>query len=294
MISNKNFVKTVISASRRTDIPAFFYDWLQDALTNGVVEIPNPLFPEKKYLVDLNPINVHSLVLWSKDFKNVLEKPLHLDDYNLYFQYTINNYSKFLEPNVPDYKNTINTLYGLLKRYKPEQFNIRFDPVIISTMGEIVPSNGMSEKSRITAFEVLCRDLKVLGMEKCRVTTSYLSLYGHVKDKLKKSGLDLVEMSENSQISFFESMVEIADKYDMQIFSCSSPVIEKVTGINKGHCIDGELLEQLFGGKIKKAKDKGQRAACGCTCSRDIGIYAKNRNGMKCLHGCIYCYVMDN
>lgn len=283
--------KTIISASRRTDIPAFFYDWLQEALAGGSVEVPNPMFPDKKYTVDLRPSNVHSIMLWSKDFNNVLMNPGQLDKYNLYFQYTINNYSKFLEPNVPEYKTTLKTLEGLLKKYAPEQFNIRFDPVIISTKGEITPTYDVPEKARLNAFEQLCKDLRALGMENCRVTTSYLSLYGHVKAKIGKSGLDIIHLDEERQIVFFTQMVNVAQEYDVSLYSCASPVLEKVKDINKGHCIDGELLEKLFHAKVKKSKDNGQREACGCSYSRDIGIYSRNINGMKCLHGCKYCYV---
>lgn len=286
--------KTVISASRRTDIPAFFYEWLQESLAKGFVEVPNPMFHNKKYTIDLRPPRVHSIVLWSKDFKNVLRNPMNLNEYNLYFQYTINNYSKFLEPNVPDYKETLNTLEGLLGRYTPEQFNIRFDPIIISAKGEISPTPDMPEKARINAFEQLCRDIKVLGMKNCRVTTSYFSMYGHLKNKIGKNGLDIVHFDEDRQISFFMQMAEIAHKYGFSLYSCASPILEKVKGIDRGHCIDGVLLEKLFGDKVKKSKDNGQREACGCTYSRDIGIYSRSINGMKCLHGCKYCYVFDS
>ncbi len=285
-------VKTVISASRRTDIPAFFYGWLQEVLAKEMVEVPNPMFPDKKYTIDLSTSNVHSIVLWSKDFKNVLMNPMHLNKYNLYFQYTVNNFSKFLEPNVPDYKTTLETLKGLQGKYAPEQFNIRFDPVIISTKGENTPTYDMPEKARLIAFEQLCKDLKALGMENCRVTTSYLSMYGHVKDKIGKSGLDLIHLDEKKQIILFVQMAEIAQKYGISLYACASPVLEKVKGINKGHCIDGELLQKLFGGKVKKSKDNGQRKTCGCTYSRDIGVYSKDVNGMKCMHGCKYCYVI--
>lgn len=285
-------VKTIISASRRTDIPAFYYDWLQESLKKGSAEVPNPLFPSKVYSVDLRPESVHSIVLWSKDFSNVAENPGFLENYNLYFQYTINNYSRLLEPNVPSYKDTIRTLWVLLKRYSPECFNIRFDPIIISTKGETEPEYDVPGRARLKAFETLCRDLKALGMEGCKVTTSYISLYGHVKSRLKKSGLDYKDLSVNEQISFFSRMAEIADKYNMPLYSCACPILEKVPGIKRGSCIDGAILESLFGGRVKKSKDKGQRKECGCTCSRDIGIYREDKNGMICRHGCVYCYVM--
>lgn len=285
--------KTVISASRRTDLPAFFYDWLQERLAKGNVVLRNPYFQNKSYSVDLRPENVHSIVLWSKDFKNVMLEPGYLNNYNLYFQYTINHYSKILEPNVPEYKDTLSVLEGLLKKYKPQQFNLRFDPVIISQGGEISPSPDNPENARLDAFELLCRDIRALGMEECRVTTSYLSMYGHVRKALEECGVDLVHQNEEEQLSFFRRMLEIAEKYGISLYSCASPLFVQIDGIKKGHCIDGELLEQLFDGRVTRSKDSGQREACGCTRSKDIGNYAFGMDGMRCKHGCRYCYVRN-
>ncbi len=291
---NNKQTKTIISASRRTDIPAFYYEWLQEVLEKGQVEVPNPRFPDKKYIVDLRPSSVHSIVLWSKDFSKFLKNPGYIKNYNLYFQYTVNNYSGFLEPNVPEYRQTLSTLEGLLNGFIPEQFNIRFDPVIISTKGENHPTPEMPEKARINAFEQLCRDLRTLGMDKCRITTSYLAMYGHVKNRLIKTNLDLINLNEDLQEKVFSQLAGISQKYGFTLYSCASPILERIEGIKRGHCIDGEFLQTLFGGKVKKSKDSGQREACGCSYSRDIGMYSKIKKGMKCLHGCTYCYVMDS
>lgn len=285
---------TVVSASRRTDIPAFYYQWLLDTLKKGCITLPNPRFPNKNYEVELQPDKVHSIVLWSKNFKNLQENTGYLKNYNLYFQYTINQYSKVLEPCVPEYKDTLQILEGLLKHYRPEQFNIRFDPVIISLSGENKPTPEKPEKARLLAFERLCNDLKTLGMEKCRVTTSYLTLYGHMKHIISESAYKITSLTEQRQIEIFREMAEISSKYGLKLYSCASPILEQVEGIKAGHCIDGELLMQLFGGKVKTAKDTGQRKNCGCTYSKDIGIYTKGQDGMKCYHGCKYCYVMGN
>ena len=279
--------KNIISISRRGDIPTFQYDWLQECLKNKQVELANPMFPEKKTLVDLSPDKIHALVLWSKDFRNVLERPELLDLYNLYFQYTITNYSKFLEPNVPEYKESMKILDGLLKRYKPEQFNIRFDPIIISTKGEINPTPDKPGLARLNAFEKLCKDLQSLGMDNCRVTTSYLSLYGHVGKNIAKSGLDIVHLDDKLQRMFMEKMVEIAKKYNRDIYTCSNPVFDGIDGVKSGKCIDGDLLNELFDGKCTRAKDSGQRKACGCARSIDIGSYSHE---MACKHKCTYCY----
>lgn len=280
--------KNIISVSRRGDIPTFQYDWLQDCLKAKKLELSNPMFPEKKTIVDLSPENVHAIVLWSKNFKNVLDRPELLDNYNLYFQYTITNYSKFLEPNVPEYKESIKILEGLLKRYRPEQFNIRFDPIIISTKGEINPTPKKPGFARLIAFEQLCKDLQSLGMDNCRLTTSYLSEYGHVGKNIAKSGLDIVHLDDKLQRLFMERMVEIAKKYNRDIYTCANPIFDGMDGVKKGNCIDGTLLTEIFDGKCTKAKDTGQRKACGCSRSIDIGSYSHE---MSCRHKCIYCYV---
>lgn len=157
-------LKLVISASRRTDLPRFHYGWLQQALAAGEAVVANPRFPASSYRVDLRPERVHSIVLWSKDYANVLHDPGRLADYNLYFHYTINNYSPLLEPRVPSYRESLRTLAGLLERYRPEQFTIRFDPVLVSTGGEFEPTPAKPGRARLAVFTRLCRDLAALGM----------------------------------------------------------------------------------------------------------------------------------
>ncbi|WP_425059308.1 hypothetical protein SCACP_39920 [Sporomusa carbonis] len=278
-------MKKIISASRRTDIPKFHYDWLQQVLRNGEAAVANPRFRDRVYRVDVRPEAVHTLVLWSKDFSNVLKAPMNLENYNLYFQYTINNYSQVLEPNVPEYSYSIRILEGLLQRYDPVQFNIRFDPVILANCGEPWPGGGHPETARLNAFERLCRDLRSLGMNDCRLTTSYIALYPHVKRRLDNAGIHVLMPDDSRVISLFEQFVGIAEKYDLRVFSCASPLLEKVCGLTKGACIDGALLEQIFGGKVSKAKDAGQRKACGCHRSSDLGDYLK-----QCNFNCLYCY----
>ena len=65
--------KIIISASRRTDIPAFYSDWLIERLNSGFVEVTNP-YNHTVYSVPLSPESVHSIVLWSKDFAPLLKK----------------------------------------------------------------------------------------------------------------------------------------------------------------------------------------------------------------------------
>ena len=278
-------MKDIISASRRTDIPTFYYDWFQNCLKNKTVTFKNPVYEEMTHTVDLSPDKIHSIVLWSKDFKNVLLSPRYLENYNLYFQYTITGYSKKLEPNVPEYEDSIKVLDAMLKTYKPEQFNIRFDPIILTAEGEREPNYEKMGIPRLEMFDKLCGDLKSLGMDNCRLTTSYITMYPRAKQRLKENGIHYLDLSEDIQIEFMKRMSDIAQKYNRNIYTCANDKFVKagIENVKKGHCIDGDILESLFG-KCTKANDPGQRKECGCVKSRDIGSY------MPCKHNCLYCY----
>jgi DNA repair photolyase len=282
-------MKDIISASRRTDIPTFYYDWFQEKLKEEKVTVKNPIYPEKETVIDLSPDNVHSIVLWSKNFANVLRDPGLLENYNLYFQYTITGYSKLLEPNVPPYHESMKVLDALLKRYKPEQFNIRFDPIILSTNGELYPTPDKPGQARLKMFEQLCTDLHALGMDNCRVTTSYITMYQKARNNMSAAGVNFIELNEDQQIEFMRRMSIIAQKFNRDIYMCSNDrfVEAGIPNIKKGHCIDGDILSELFDDKTTKAKDQGQREECGCVKSKDIGSY------LKCYHNCRYCYAVD-
>ena len=274
-------MKEVISCSRRTDIPSCYYPWLQEVLKRGYVELVNP-YNNETYAVDLNEGMVHSIVLWSKNYRNVLQEPGLLAHYNLYFQFTINGYSKFLEPNVPPMAEAIAQAKTLAEKYSSEQINWRFDPIIISQQGEVNPSDPL-DQARLDIFDYLCKELSSVDIRRC--TISFVDLFEKVKERFGRKGFVMKDMPDNEKIKFAEKLVAIANKYSVKIFSCSSPIIERVEGISKGHCIDGEVLESLFGQRATHAKDAGQRTFCGCTKSKDIGAYDKT-----CKHGCLYCY----
>ncbi|PNT90361.1 DUF1848 domain-containing protein [Clostridium thermosuccinogenes] len=273
----------IISCSRRTDIPAFYYDWLQECLKNKYVMVKNP-YNKSTYMVDLSPGRVHSICLWSKSFANVLKNPGYLSLYSLYFQFTITGYSKFLEPNVIDTNDAVRQMEQLVLKYSPNQINWRFDPIILSIRGENEPTPDNFERARLKVFEALCRDISSFGVNRC--TISFLCLYKKVEQRMKESKFTCLIPSQQQQMEFVSQLVEIADKYGVTIYTCTSPIIEGVPGVRKGHCIDGAYLEALFGKRASHAKDAGQRKECGCTRSRDIGAYS----GQSCGHGCLYCY----
>ena len=269
-------MKSIISASRRSDLPACHYDWLQRALASGAVDVPHPLLSGRSSRVDLRPQQVHSIVLWSKDYSRVAADAGRLTDYNLYFQYTINRYPKRLEPQAPEYLQTLRTLERLRSRYSAEQFNIRFDPLIFLGLDDY--------PARVRAFAELCRDLQRLGFSGCRITTSPLAAYGKVVRRLQQAGLTALQ-DPQALLAVVRELAQTATEYGFTLYSCAAPLQAAVDGVQRGACIDGHLLTGLFGGKVSRARDGGQRPECGCTLSRDIGSYQQ-----PCALACQYCY----
>jgi len=276
-------MKNVISCSRRTDIPAFHYGWLQGVLAEGSVRLVNR-YNQKEYTVDLRPESVHSLVLWSRNYAYFLEDPGFLSNYPLYFQFTLTGYPKFLEPGVISEEEALRQMASLARAYSPGQINWRFDPLLF------LPSPSLSQEAageeRLQTFERLARRISGMGIRRC--TVSFISLYSSVRSRLSREGLKLHEMEPEAQRRYAADLLERARAFEIDLFSCCQPLLEGVPGIKGGSCIDGGLLQELFGEKTSKARDTGQRKHCGCTRSLDIGSYRQ-----ECLHACLYCYAQN-
>lgn len=267
-------MKDVISCSRRTDIPALYYSWLQERLAEKKVTLVNP-YSNQPYDVDLSPENIHSIVLWSKNYANVLRDPGLLRNYNLYFQFTINAYPVELEPNIPDSPQILDQFGKLCKQYSPKQVNWRFDPILFSQYS--------FWDERLKMFSDIAQKAYDHGVDRC--TFSFISIYGKVKESLDAKGIKCEEVPDEKKIEFSKEMIKIATPLKIRLYSCCEAVLEHVEGINKSHCVDGDLLQELFGDKATKAKDQGQRLTCGCSKSKDIGSYTQ-----RCSHKCVYCY----
>jgi hypothetical protein len=142
-------------------------------------------------------------------------------------------------------------------------------------------------------FEKLLKDLDSLGMEKARVTTSFISLYQDTIPNLTTNGINFLRREnteERKKREFAKEMNAIALSHNREIYTCAdNDLLEiakmyKLNQFKQGHCVDGDILKELFPEKFTKAKDPSQRLACGCVKSRDIGGY------LPCKHACAYCY----
>jgi len=265
-------MKQIISASRRTDMPAFYLDRLIECIKRREAIVPNP-YSGRESRIDLSPDAVHTLVLWSKNFAPFLKQAEHFKDYRLYFLFTINNMPTF-EAAIPPLDERLNQLTELARRYGPERIDWRFDPVLFTENG---PAMEIDDFKRIAEHVVKC------GVR--RVIFSFLDIYGKVRARNNSMNLGIVDPPHEVKTAYAVKLSQAAQELGLSLMSCSEESLS-VEGINPSSCIDGRLLSELAGETASKAKDTGQRKACKCTLSRDIGSYSQ----MPCPHGCLYCY----
>jgi DNA repair photolyase len=273
----------IISASRRTDIPAFCAPWFMERIREGNVLVKNPFNPSQAKTVSLRPEEVDALVFWTRNAEPLMEHLEELDDrgYNYIFLYTITGYGPPLEKESPPLANALETFKKLSQKIGPEKIIWRFDPIIYAS--------GKGEEWIASCFNKIAGALR---NETQRVIVSFLDLYPKVIKRLKtvekESGLKVMDLTHQSAIvgKIATSLAELATTNSMEIVSCAEKKELAGFGIQPGSCIDGEMLNRLFGTHITIEKDKSQRPQCRCTTSQDIGEYR------TCRHGCVYCYAL--
>lgn len=279
----------ILSASRRTDIPAFYMDWFMEQIYCGVFRRVNP-FNGRESVFIAEPNKIHTIVFWSKNFHKMLETGS--DDklvdmgYNLFFNFTINSTSMVLEPNVPTLDEKLKQVKQLCEKYDPKTINWRFDPICFYKVddGEI--------KNNLCDFVQIADKLSQYGIKRC--VTSFMDIYPKIQKRIKKNlyNLKFIDPPVEKKVDVLIRMEKVLINRDIQLYTCcEKDILQKLpknTSIKKNSCISATLLSNLFNKKISVKKDYGQRIkqGCGCNASVDIGLY----KSQPCFHNCLFCY----
>ncbi len=272
-------MKQVISASRRTDIPAFYLPWFIQQIRQGFVDVPNPFDRKDIKRVSLAPQNVAWLVFWSRNYQIFLKNFQFFQPYRLFFHFTINPPQKILEPDMIHPNHALRQMEKLVNLYGPEVIIWRYDPLIFFRHHGQLESNH-----HLSVFKEYLNSVSQLGISNCY--TSFACLYPKVKRRTKNlPSLEWVEIENRTRFNILHEMVELAFSKGVNIYSCSNDVLLRLKGIKKGHCINGQLLNKL-GQEPVSEEPAPSRPDCGCTHSIDIGDYVKTR----CKYHCLYCY----
>ena len=258
----------IISASRRTDIPAFYSEWFLNRIKEGFLLVPNPRNPTRLSRIDLSPDKIECIVFWTKNPAPLVSSLDVLDrsGYVYYFEFTLTAYQNDIEKNLPPKEEIIRSFKQLSNRLGPDCVDWRFDPIIINEKFNI----EWHQKS----FRNICKEIHK-HTTKCII--SFVDPYLHINKNFSKP-------KEDDIYKLADSLSQTAKEFDLALFTCSEQIDLGCYGINHCACIDKSKIEKLLGYSIDAKKDPGQRKACNCIKSVDIGMYN------TCRHGCSYCY----
>lgn len=310
----------VVSASRSTDIPAFYSDWFFHRLSKGYSAWTNPFNGVKSYV---SYEDTKFIVFWSKNPRPLLNHIDKLKEKGIacYIQYTLNDYEQErLEKAVRPLAERIETFKLLVDKLGKGAVIWRFDPLILTE------SIGIDD---------LLRKIEFIGdslwgyTEKLVFSFADIASYRKVKANLEKNNVPFREWTEETMLEFASKLAELNKKWGYELATCGEKIDVERFGIKHNHCVDDRLIVRLgyrspelmkflnaeilqtqvlqqdlfateetmlipedaifldngqFAVINKSNKDKGQREFCGCMKSKDIGQYD------TCPHLCEYCY----
>ena len=261
----------IISASRRTDIPAIYFDWFCQRLREGHVDVVNQFNRKQVSRISLWPEAVDCIVFWTKDPSPMLECLDELDGYSYYVQVSITPYDRDIETNLRPKDDIIRTVQELSNKIGPERVVWRYDPILLNDRYTIDGHLMWFEKS-----------LEALALYVNRCVISFIDMYA--KAKKNTVGLNIRELAEKEMREIASGLAHVAMGSGVGLQTCSEAIDLEPYGIRHGACVDGDLIERITGKPIKAGKSKSQRPLCNCVESFDIGQYD------TCIHGCRYCY----
>jgi hypothetical protein len=278
----------ILSASRRTDIPAFYMPWFMEQLDKGYFKVVNP-FNQRVSIVPGTPQAVHTVVFWSKNFGPFIDgsygERMLEQGYHLFFNFTINSDNAILEPNVPPLKERFDQLEYLCGRFGSRLINWRFDPICHYETGRGARHNNLND------FSYIAEQAAAAGIERC--ITSFMDYYPKINKRLTlRPDLVFIDPPQIEKINTFIEMEIGLAKLNIQLTTCCEREILAAlpigSSIQPSSCIPNDLIRELYGGNISLKKDSGQRikAGCGCKVSVDIGSYGHH----PCYHNCLFCY----
>ena len=271
----------IVSASRRTDIPAFYGEWFMNRIRDGFVLTQTPFRTSQVRRVSLEPEHVDAIVFWTRNGDPLLH---HLDEldrrgFRYYFLYTLVHYPRAFERFSGPLSQKLERFKRLSQKVGPDRIVWRYDPIILS--------NVTDSRYHYALFEEIAAALA--GFTR-RCIISFLDIYAKTRrllDRLQKeSDIRVINVHDDeSKIRHICShLSQVSSQASFEIFTCAEPFNLLDLGILQGRCIDDKLLNRLFGLNLPMSKDKGQRKLCRCVESKDIGVYD------TCPHGCVYCY----
>lgn len=284
-------MRYLISASKRTDIPAFYSEWFINRIRAGYAMYRNPFNLKQAIKISLKPEDILAITFWTRNPEPLIKYLDELKEFDIpfYFHFTINSYPRVIDPSTPNAEKTIDTFKYLADKYSPKLIQWRYDPIIFNSV--------MTPEWHLLNFENISSKLK--GYTN-RCYFSFVDFYQKTKRKIneikRETGWEFYDNEKtNLEIIYLTKQLnEIALSKNIVMYSCAEPLIEKhikagdLKDIQKASCVDVDIIHELFPERFQTSKIQATRESCGCYPCKDIGAYD------SCMYKCIYCYANTN
>lgn len=261
-------------------------EWFMERISKGRFPLFNP-YSGKSSLLTVTPETIHSIVFWSKNFGPFLRggygEALQKRGYNIFFNFTINTESPLLEPGIPPLAAKLSQLGELCSRFGAASVNWRFDPLCFYRHDNLFGNN-------LADFPCIAETAEKFGVTRC--ITSFMDHYRKIQRRVSGMNLVFSDPPIERKVEIILRMERLLTEKGITLFTCCEKevmdLLPAASRVRTSSCISGPLLMELFGGRVTRARDRGQRqtAGCGCTASKDVGSY----DNQPCGHGCLYCY----
>ena len=267
----------IVSASYRTDIPAFYGDWFMRRLDAGFCRAVNP-WGGPPARIDLTPDAVDGFVFWTRNMRPFLDRFAAVAArFPAVVQYTITGYPRALEASTVAPAQAVADMRRLRADFGPRVAVWRYDPVLLS---DLTPPDWHRANFRALAADLAgSTDEAVISF-----AHAYRKTMRNLDAAAARHGFAWTDPEDSVKRDLAAELAAIAAEHGMRLTVCAQAAYTG-DGAEAARCIDADRLSDVAGRPIA-ARTKGNRADCLCGQSRDIGAYE------SCPHGCVYCYAV--
>lgn len=270
----------ILHTGMRTDIPAFYPEWLANRIKEGYVLVRNPYNPLQVTRYQITPEVVDVMAFCTKNPAPFMPYMDLLNGFGQYWHVTITPYGKNIEPKVPAKEVVMQDFIRLSKLVGVQSIAWRYDPIFLS--------DAYTLEQHIHAFEEMANTLE--GYTTVCII-SFIDLY----KKVVRNFPEVKAVEKEDRLVIGKEFVRIGNKYGITIKTCAEGNELAPLGVDCSGCMTVPVYEKAIGCSLNVPKIKGARSECGCLLNGDIGAYN------TCGHLCRYCYanydaktVMDN
>jgi hypothetical protein len=274
----------IVSASYKTDIPAFYGAWFRARRETGSCTVRNP-WNGRDFEVSLADRDVDGFVFWTRNarpFAGELARTAQTHPFTVH--YTITGYPRALERAVAPAEAASADFREISRRFGPDSAVWRYDPVTITD--ETSPEWHVANFRRLAGALTGATNEAVV-----RFTQIFAKTRRNLDGAATATGNAWRDPDPAEKAELLEALAGIAHENAMKLTLCTQPDLAETTGMAAAQCIDAARLDRVaahLGHPGVSARTRGNRPGCLCAEARDIGAYD------TCPHGCAYCYAVSD